>query len=54
MGDGALELLEGRMDVVSGRTLGRGLRVFLVMCCMQRVRVFVSDSGITLEVALLL
>ena len=24
MGDGVLELLEGRMDVVCGRTLGRG------------------------------
>ena len=52
MGDGVLELLEGRMDVVCGKTLGRGLRAFLVMCYMQWVRVFVSDSGMTLGVAL--
>ena len=53
MGDGVLELLEGHMDVVYGRTLGRGLRVSLVKCCMRRVRVFISDSGMTLGVALL-
>ena len=51
MGDGVLELLEGRMDEC-GKPLGRGLRAFLVMCCMQRVRVFISDSGMTLGVAL--
>ena len=53
VGDGVLELLEGHMDVVCGRTLGRGLRVSLVMCCMWRVRVSVSDSSMTLGVALL-
>ena len=37
--DGVLELLEGRMDVVCRRTLGRGLRVSLVMCCVRRVRI---------------
>ena len=53
-GDDVLELLEGHMDVVCGRTLGRGLRASLVMCCMQWMRVFVSDSGMTLKVALML
>ena len=53
MGDGVLELLEGLMVVVCGRILGRGLRVSLVMCCMRQERVFVSDSGTTLGVALL-
>ena len=53
MGDGVLELLEGRMNVVCRRTLGKGLRASLVMCCVQRVRVFVSDSGMTLGLALL-
>ena len=53
MGDGVLELLERLMDVVCGRALGRGLRVSLVMCCMQQVRVFISDSSMTLGVALL-
>ena len=52
VGDGVLELLEGRMNVVCGRTLGKGLRVSLVMRCMRQVRVFVSDSGMTLGVAL--
>ena len=52
-GNGVLELLEGHMDVVCGRTLGRGLRVSLVMCCMRRVRVFVSDFGMILGTALL-
>ena len=37
--DGVLELLEGRMDIVCRRTLGRGLRVSLVMCCVRRVRI---------------
>ena len=53
VGDGVLELLEGCMDVVCGRTLGRGLRASLVMCCMQQVRVFVSNSSLTLGVDLL-
>ena len=35
VGDGVLELLEGRMDVLCGRTLGRELRAFLVMCYTQ-------------------
>ena len=34
-GNGVLELLEGRMDVVCGRTLGRELRAFLVMYYTQ-------------------
>ena len=53
MGDGVLKLLEGHMDVVCVRTLGRELRVSLVMCCMQQVRVFVSNSSLTLGVDLL-
>ena len=53
-GNGVLELLEGHMDVVCGRTLGRGLSVSLVMCCMGRVSVFVFDSGMTLGLPLLL
>jgi len=52
VGDDVLELLEGHMDVAA--TLGRGLKASLVMCCMQRMRVFVSDSGMTLRVALML
>ena len=52
--DGILALLEEHVDVTCRRTLGRGLRVSLVMCCMQRVRVFVFDSGMTLGVALFL
>ena len=35
------------------KNIRTGLRAFLVMCCMQQVRVFVSDFGMTLGVALL-
>ena len=50
----ALELLEERMAVGCGRTLGRGWRVSLVMCCMRWERVFVFGSSMILGVVLLL
>ena len=37
---GALELLDERMAMGFGRTLGRGRRVSLVMCCMQQEKGF--------------
>ena len=51
---GALKLLEEHMVVGCGRTLGRGRRVSLVMCCMWRERVFVFGSGMILRVVLLI
>ena len=50
----ALELLEERMAMGCGRTLGRGWRVSLVMCCMWWERVFVFGSSMILGVVLLL
>ena len=37
---GALELLDKRIAVGCGRTLGRGRRISLVMCCMQQEKGF--------------
>ena len=51
---GVIELLEKHMAMGCGRTLGRGRRVSLVMCCMWRERVLILGSSMILRVVLLL